>query len=145
MTLLRPPCYAQRSIRRWAKQGRLAFGHDELTLHVFEALKLPLHLYAYNPEVKFQALRDTERALREVIGYRLYHDLQRGWRITSPNLEQCGLLEIEYECLEEASTAAELWSDGHVALTTASAETRMQVAKVLLDYMRRELATSVNS
>ena len=79
-----------------------------------------------------------------MIGYRLYHDLQRGWRITSPNLEQCGLLEIEYECLEEASTAAELWSDGHVALTTASAETRMQVAKVLLDYMRRELATSVN-
>jgi hypothetical protein len=119
-------------------------GHDELTLRVFEAIKLPLHLYAYNPEVKFQALRDTERALREVIGYRLYRDLQRGWRITSPNLEQCGLLEIEYQSLDEASAAAELWGEAHPALTTASAETRMKVAKVLLDYMRRELAISVN-
>ena len=39
---------------------------------------------------------DTERSLRNVLGYRLYYDLRRGWRITSPNLEQCGLLEIGY-------------------------------------------------
>src|SRR5262249_20448130 len=46
--------------------------------------------------------------------------------------------------LDEASAAAELWSGAHPALTTASIETRMQVAKVLLDYMRRELVISVN-
>ena len=138
-TLLRSALYQAVS-----QAGTAGIEHDELTLRVFEALKLPLHLYAYNPEVKFQALRDTERALREVIGYRLYRDLQRGWRITSPNLEQCGLLEIEYQSLDEASAAAELWSDSHPALTTASTATRMKVAKVLLDYMRRELAISVN-
>jgi hypothetical protein len=138
-TLLRSALYQAVS-----QAGMAGIGHDELTLRVFEALKLPLHLYAHNPEVKFQALRDTERALREVIGYRLYRDLQRGWRITSPNLEQCGLLEIEYQSLDEASAAAELWSASHPALITATPETRMKVAKVLLDYMRRELAISVN-
>jgi ATP-dependent helicase YprA (DUF1998 family) len=138
-TLLRSALYQAVSTA-----GTVGIGHEELTLRVFEALRLPLHLYAYNPEVKFQALRDTERALRDVIGYRLYRDLQRGWRITSPNLEQCGLLEIEYQSLDEACAAAELWSGGHPALTTASAATRMKVAKVLLDYMRRELALSVN-
>ncbi len=36
-----------------------------------------------------------------MLGYRLYRDLRRGWRITSPNLEQCGLLEIGYQSLDE--------------------------------------------
>src|SRR5262249_6242967 len=102
-TLLRSALYQAVSTA-----GAVGIGHEELTLRVFEAHRLPLHLYAYNPEVKFQALRDTERALRDVIGYRLYRDLQRGWRITSPNLEQCGLLEIEYQSLDEASAAVEL-------------------------------------
>lgn len=127
-----------------SQAGAAGLGHDELTLRVFEALQLPLPLYAANPDVKFQALRDTERALREVLGYRLYRDLQRGWRITSPNLEQCGLLTIAYQSLDEASAAEELWSQAHPALATASAATRMHIAQVLLDYMRRELAISVN-
>jgi ATP-dependent helicase YprA (DUF1998 family) len=138
-TLLRSALYQAVSTA-----GADGIGHEELTLRVFEALKLPLYLYAPKPDVRFQALRETERALRGVIGYRLYRDLQRGWRITSPNLEQCGLLEIAYQSLDEASTAAELWSDAHPALTTASADTRMKVAKVLLDHMRRELAIRVN-
>src|SRR5205823_5547167 len=118
--------------------------YDNLTEKVFDALALPITEYANDAEVRFQARKDTDRALRDVLGYRLYRDLKRGWRVTSPNLEQCGLLEIEYQSLDEASAAAELWSDGHPALTMAGVETRMKVAKVLLDYMRRELAISVN-
>ena len=34
-------------------------------------------------------------------GYYLYRDLRRGWRITSPNLEQCGLLAIDYVSLAQ--------------------------------------------
>ena len=45
---------------------------------------------------------NLKRAFREVIGYRLYRDLKRGWRVTSPNLEQCGLLEIRYPVLRRA-------------------------------------------
>ncbi len=56
---------------------------------------LPPEAYAANPQVRYQAKNEVDRALRNVLGYRLYRDLKRGWRITSPNLEQCGLLEIQ--------------------------------------------------
>ncbi len=118
--------------------------HDELTQRVFDALDLPLAAYAENPEVRFQALRETQRALREVLGYRIYRDLKRGWRITSPNLEQCGLLDIQYESLDEVCAAEDIWQNAHPALTSATVATRMLVAQTLLDVMRRELAIRVN-
>ncbi|MDI6817045.1 MAG: DEAD/DEAH box helicase [Actinomycetota bacterium] len=127
-----------------AEAGERGIEHDELTQKVFKSLDLQLAAYASNPEVRFQALKDTERALRNVIGYRIYRDLQRGWRVTSPNLEQCGLLEIKYQSLEEACAAEDLWQDCHEALVTASSETREKIAKVLLDFMRRELAIKVD-
>jgi hypothetical protein len=101
-------------------------------------------LYAKNPEEKFQNVKDTDRALREVVGYRLYRDLERGWRITMPNPEQCGLLQIEYQSLDELCAAESEWINCHQALTTASPETRRKIAKVLLDYMRRELTINVS-
>lgn len=79
-----------------------------------------------------------------MLGYRLYRDLKRGWRVTSPNLEQCGLLEIQYESLPSVCAAADLWQNSHPALVTAAPETRQQVAKVLLDYLRRELVIKVD-
>jgi ATP-dependent helicase YprA (DUF1998 family)/very-short-patch-repair endonuclease len=124
--------------------GSAGVSYDELTGKVFDALKLPRHLYAKNPEEKFQNIKDTDRALREVIGYRLYRDLERGWRITMPNLEQCGLLQIEYQSLDEVCAEEEMWNNCHEALTTAAPETRRRVAKVLLDYMRRELTINVS-
>lgn len=118
--------------------------HEELTQRVFSALNLPIEAYASNPAAKFQALAETQRALRSVLGYRLYRDLKRGWRVTSPNLEQCGLLEIRYLSLDEVCADANVWQKSHAVLQSASAETRQRVAKVLLDYMRRELAIKVD-
>lgn len=118
--------------------------HEELTQRVFDALKLPVEMYASNPAAKFQALAETQRALRNVLGYRLYRDLKRGWRITSPNLEQCGLLELRYLSLEEVCEDADVWRSCHPALQLASPATRQRVARALLDYMRRELALKVD-
>ncbi len=117
--------------------------HDVLTLRVFEALALPLDLYATDPTVRFQARRETERALREVLGYRLYYDLRRGWRVTSPNLEQCGLLEIRYASLEELCASEDDWRPLHPALATATPEQRARIARILLDLLRRSLAIKV--
>ena len=47
--------------------------------------------------------------MREVLEYRLYQDLRHGWRITAPNLEQRGLLEMRYEGLDEVCAAEDLW------------------------------------
>jgi ATP-dependent helicase YprA (DUF1998 family)/very-short-patch-repair endonuclease len=128
--------------------------HEVLTEKVFKALDLPLVLYAVDPTVRYQAKADTEKALRDVLGYRLYHDLRRGWRVTSPNLEQCGLLEIAYNSLDEVCRDQDVWTKielhsgkeeaVHAILQKASPETRARLAKVLLDYMRRELCIKVD-
>jgi len=127
-----------------AKAGTAGISHDELPEQVFKALNLPLDLYAKDPAVRFQALKDTQSAFRTVLGYRLYRDLKRGWRITLPNLEQCGLLEIHYQSLDELCQSERDWTDCHAVLAGSSPETRKRVAKVLLDHMRRELAIQVD-
>ena len=125
-----------------ANSGGLS--HEVFTQKAFEALALPFASYSKDPDLKFQAKLQTERAFRDVIGYRLYHDLRRGWRVTSPNLEQCGLLEINYLSLDELSNDSSSWQSLHPALAGATAETRLVVAKTLLDFMRRELAVQVD-
>jgi len=124
--------------------GERGLQHDELAQKVFDALSLDFDLYAADPDVRFRAREETNAAFREVLAYRLYQDLRRGWRITSPNLEQCGLLEIRYKSLPELCAAEEEWQHAHPALADASPETREKVAKVLLDHMRRELAIKVD-
>lgn len=118
--------------------------HEELPLKVFSALASPVELYAVDPTVKFQARAETDRALREVLGYRIYQDLRRGWRVTSPNLEQCGLLRIEYASLQALCEAEEEWRKTHPALADAPPAVRFEVAKTLLDHLRRELAIKVD-
>ena len=115
-----------------------------LTQRVFEALDLGPEQYAVDPNVRFTAKSETDRALREVLGYRLYRDLRRGWRVTAPNLEQCGLLAIHYQSLEELCAAEDVWQGRHAALVSATPATRADVARTLLDHMRRELAIKVD-
>lgn len=136
--LLRAAVY--RAVERAEAQG---VAHDELAQRVFDALNLPLKYYAGNPDVRFQGLRDTQAAFREVLGYRIYRDLRRGWRITSPNLEQCGLLEITYPSLREVCEAEDVWQGRHPAISEASPDVRERVCRVLLDYLRRELVVKV--
>jgi ATP-dependent helicase YprA (DUF1998 family)/very-short-patch-repair endonuclease len=124
--------------------GESGLAHDELVQRVFDALALPFESYASDPEMnRFAARQETDRALRSVLGYRIYRDLERGWRVTSPNLEQCGLLKIEYASLAEVCEAEDLWQRTHPTLAAAAPEDRQQVARALLDLMRRELAIKV--
>ena len=111
---------------------------------MFDALGLPFQAYAYDPDWRFRARTETEQALRDVLAYRIYCDLQRGWRITLPNLEQCGLLHVDYESLDELCAAEDMWQDAPRALANAMPEERARVARVLLDHMRRGLAVRVD-
>ena len=137
--LLRAAIY--RAVQQAGTEG---LQHDVLTQKIFDTLDLPFKHYAQNPEEQYSQRRNTERALRDVLGYRLYRDLRRGWRITMPNLEQCGLLKIEYADLPDIAADEKLWKTRHTALQTASPEQRMRVIKTLLDFMRRELNISVS-
>ena len=121
--------------------------YDELVHHVERALNLPSYLFANDPELRGPALEETRRALRAVLGYFLYRDLERGWRVTSPNLEQCGLLEFEYVAIDEVVGDQSTWVDknAHAALIAATPEQRKHVVVVLLDHLRRSLAVKEDS
>ncbi|MBW3635340.1 MAG: DUF1998 domain-containing protein, partial [Armatimonadetes bacterium] len=123
--------------------GTQGLRYDDLTPRVFEALGLPIEDYASNPSARYAAREEADRALRGVLSYRLYRDLRRGWRITSPNLEQCGLLEIDYVALDEISADGELWEARHPLLRSAAPEKRREVCRVLCDILRRDLAIKV--
>ncbi len=120
--ILRSALY--RAVREAGAQG---LRHDTLTLKVFDALALPFNLYASDPGVKYQAFHDTQQAFRNVLGYRLYCDLRRGWRITLPNLEQTGLLNISYLSLDEVCQDENVWNSCHEALSGAKPATREKI------------------
>ncbi len=129
--------------RAVAQAGDGGLEHDLLPQKVFDALDLPFELYAADPTIKY-GRDDVDKALREVLGYRIYQDLRRGWRLTAPNLEQSGLLQIDYKYLDDICGDEEEWQDCHPALATASAATRAAIARTLMDYLRRELAIKVD-
>ena len=137
--ILRSALY--KSVLNAAEKG---ISHEELTNKIFDSIKLPKSYYLSNPELKFGALLEADKAFRSVLGYRLYRDLKRGWRVTSPNLEQCGLLHIDYPVLDELCKAEEEWKEFHPALSKATTETRARITKALLDFMRRELVIKVD-
>jgi len=118
--------------------------YDNVVQKVYEALNLPKALYASDPEVRYNLEKETNKALRNVIGYRLFRDLKRGWRVNLPNLEQCDLLNIEYSSLEDLCRNDDDWADCHPALSQASPDNRFAISKVLLDFMRRSLAIKVS-
>lgn len=130
--------------RALSEAGEEGIGHDEIAQKVFEALNLPIEEYASDPEVEFGAKEQTKAALRDILGYRLYHDLRRGWRINAPNLEQCGLLDIRYLWLDELCGMDSFWEGRHPAIASASKETRLRIAKTFLDHMRQQLAIKVS-
>lgn len=124
--------------------GPTGLAHDELVDAVVTELNLERKHYAADPDVKGIARTQAEQALRGVVGYRLYRDLERGWRLTSPNLEQVGLLRIQYEELDTLAADEEEWMKAPAPVSAATPETRARIARVLLDFMRRELAVKVD-
>ena len=136
--------------------------HGELSRHVFGAMNLRFDDYAVDSDVRGPARQSTQDALRRVLEYFLYRDLERGWRVTAPNLEDCGLLRFEYEGLDGEDGLLgekELWEAGFTvregrgqerivevpaALRSAPAEIQQEVVRTLLDMLRRELVVKVD-
>src|SRR5215813_9203271 len=126
-------------------------------------MQLRFEEYAADPDVRGPARSATNDALRRVIDYYLYRDLQRGWRVTAPNLEDCGLLQFEYEGLLGADgllSETELWTSGFAVRTGRDQEQfletptplrkcpaplREQILRTLLDVLRRSLAVKVDA
>lgn len=118
---------------------------EQLPGAVLEALNLKLNDYALAKDLEFGHADDVKQVMRQVLAHRIFRDLQRGWRVTSPNLEQSGLLRIEYPYLEDVCKDNKKWANTHGGLQAATPETRLLVCTALLDHMRRELCVKIEA
>src|SRR5690606_24503208 len=145
-----------------AARGQDGLKHADLAPAVFDALRLDFREYAADPDVMGLAKASTQDALKRVIQYHLYRALQRLWRVTAPNLEDCGLLRFEYAGLpgsEGLLEEVDLWSSGFtvrpdkktelfvetpIPLRQCPPELRAEVTTTLLDVLRRNIAVKVD-
>ncbi|HVV12028.1 protein kinase domain-containing protein [Amycolatopsis sp.] len=123
--------------------GDEGISHEELASRVSEALGLELGDYARGADLAPSLARNAAKTLRDVVAFRLYLDLQRGWRVTMPNLEQTGLLVIDYADLDWLSGQQDRWSGAQPEVADADPGQRVEIMRVLLDEMRRALAIDV--
>ncbi|WP_217995766.1 DEAD/DEAH box helicase [Kribbia dieselivorans] len=113
--------------------------HLDLARSVVKALGTPFEEYAASPDAKFSARREAEAAFRDLVEFRLYSDIQPGRRITLPNLEQTGLLRIEYKDLAEICEDEDTWTSAYEPLKHATAGLRQELCRIVLDELRRAL------
>ncbi|MGW9593631.1 protein kinase domain-containing protein [Streptomyces chartreusis] len=125
------------------RAGEEGLSHDDLAEAVTEVMGLTPAEFTDVANLTPAMERRAVKAFRDVVGYRLYRDLERGWRITMPNLEQTGLLRIDYEDLGWLAANDERWQSAHAVLRDADPALREEIARTLLDFMRRALAIDV--
>ena len=113
--------------------------HSKIATEVVKTLNLSQTIYAQNPGTLGLQPKKNLDALTDYVEYRIYYDLRRGWRVVQPNLEQCGLLKIEYEGLEDICRDNTLWT-GNFTLSGATPDRRFEVIKNFLDHLRHSLA-----
>ena len=124
-----------------ALQAKQKLTHADLAAMVVRQMELSQSDYAQQPAEFGIGKKRNEEAFEQLIEYRLYEDLRRGWRIVQPNLEQCGLLEIEYNDLENICRNHHIWQKHrHPILLDATAQEKYTALKTFLDYLRKQLA-----
>jgi len=92
------------------------------------------------PALKGFNLVEAESTLRQVLSYRVWFDQRRGWRYTNPNLEQLGLVEVDYLGLDELAADESEYTEAHQVLRDASPSVRAAVFRELLDHLRKWMA-----
>lgn len=134
VSLLRGAIYAALE-----KKGSLRF--DEIAEKVLNAASLVIGDYAFGTDLAEDSARarSVRQTFKELLEYRIYEDLRRGWRVVQPNLEQCGLLRIEYDGLAELCQNADRWQTLPELAQLEVAE-RTALLTALLDHFRKKLA-----
>ncbi len=115
--------------------------HFDIAPKTVSALGLDLRDIAQNPKLDASSphAKAVRKCFEDLIQYRIYEDLRRAWRIVHPNLEQCGLLRVDYEGLESACRRDDLWRE-LPPLARLSGDERLEILRPILDFCRKKLA-----
>jgi len=108
---------------------------------VFKALALPFIDFGNRESEPLLATvrRNYEETFQNYLLYRAIADLRRSWRIVLPNLEQCGLLAIDYRDLDENAREDRFWADLPLVRELPHPE-RSSLLSTILDFFRLEYA-----
>jgi ATP-dependent helicase YprA (DUF1998 family) len=80
---------------------------------------------------------NARNVMMQVLHYLAVEDLARAWRVAQPNLEQTGLLQIEYAGLDELTANQAIWT--HSLIARAGQTARKKILTAVLDHMRSVL------
>lgn len=107
---------------------------------IFQALGIHFTEFAnVNEEPRFASVkREYEQCFQDYLTYRAISDLRRSWRIVLPNLEQCGLLSIDYAGVDEIA-ADPIWQQVPL-LNALNPADRSEFIRTILDFFRLEYA-----
>jgi len=107
--------------------------------------------------VSFSALDEAKKAINRVLAHRLWNDLRRGWRYTNPNLDQLGLIKVEYPGIAMLAADQDTCSGRHrermsepeergfAILAGIDAARRQEIFALLFDHMRQGLAIAADA
>lgn len=122
--------------------GRLSY--DQLPDAMFSALAPRPEDFMREPVPSGPGHAQAKRALIDLFKYLALDDLTRGWRVAQPNLEQTGLVKIEYFGLADLAVDDDLW-EGVPQIGAAAPEERLRVLRSFLDHIRTQLAINSES
>jgi hypothetical protein len=120
---------------RSAQGNTLTF--DALGEAVFAALDPKPEHFMKEPVDAGPGFVSARNVMMQVLHYLAVEDLARAWRVAQPNLEQTGLLKIEYTGLDELVANETLWP--HPIIGSVAPPTRKAILTAILDHMRSVL------
>ena len=121
-----------------------SLSEEQLSDAVFKALgferldETTLVEYLRKPKILGSDRQKAQITLRYVLGYRLLRDLRRGWRFNNPNLDQLGLLKIDYLDLDEFCSDPNKFAK-NLVLSQLNPVNRVSLYRIVFDTMRRGL------
>lgn len=111
--------------------------HSNIGPAVFNALDLDFTQFTTFDTIPVfrNTITEYEEVFQTYLVYRILGDLERSWRIILPNLEQCGLLNVEYKHVLENAAQDEAWANLEL-FNNISPEKRVEHLTQILDYFR---------
>ena len=128
-----------------ALQNHQCIDSSDIGPQVLAATGLTIGNVAQNVQIDPSSAiaQDIWDTFQKLIEYRIYIDLQRGWRVVQPNLEQCGLVSFDYRGLESLCGNENRWSGVDAVFREFPANQKYIFIKNILDFFRKKLAIRV--